>query len=68
MLEVKICFLRFADACACSVTIVPSKTKRSSADLEVFAATTFQKGEAVGSHCGALGSDGLLSREHTGRV
>lgn len=68
MREVEADVLCIADACACSVTIVPLKIKHSSARLGVFAAGKFQKGETTGSYYETLVYPNLWSRRHTRKV
>lgn len=68
MQEVDVDLLRNVDACLRSVTKPPSKTKHSSAGLELFAARTFQEGQATGSYYGTLIHHDLTSRKHTRKM
>lgn len=66
--EVDVDILRVADACACSVTIAPSKIRHPSAGLGVFASRTFQKDDIIGAYYGTLVYHDLSSRQHTRKV
>lgn len=70
MREVDADLFHKADACACSVTMMPSKIEHSKAGLWVFSARSFQKGDVTGSYYGALGYYDLSPREpaRTGNV
>lgn len=60
--------LRIAGACACSMTVAPSKTKHSNADLGVLAARTLQNGDAHWSYYKMLIFQNLSSREQTKKM
>lgn len=63
--EMDVDLLSVAKTSACSVTTALSRTKYSSAVLEVLAEKTFQRDKGTGSDYAALVHHELTSREHT---